>query len=92
MLGAGRLFAVVANQRLSGLTFLHHQSQRQISVIDDLLIVEKLDEAVVGNVLDILVTTVPHQQSHADEGESDGNKDDAAPVKVWLVVALIIAR
>src|SRR5438552_2787191 len=88
---AGGLFAVVTDEGPGRLAFLNEQGDRQIFVADDLLVIEQLDKAVVGDVLDILVTAIAHEQRHADETKGNGNKNDAAPVKVRLVITLIIA-
>ncbi len=88
---AGGLFAVITDESPGGLAFLNEQSNWEVFVADDLLVIEELDKAVVGDVLDILVTAVANEQGHADEAKGNGNKNDAAPVKVRLVIALIIA-
>ncbi|PYK59248.1 MAG: hypothetical protein DME43_09385 [Verrucomicrobia bacterium] len=87
----GGLFAVITDEGPSGLAFLHQQGDREVFVANDLLIIEQLDKAVVGDVLDILVTPVANQQSHADKAKGNGNQNDTAPVKIRLVIALIIA-
>src|SRR6478609_6368380 len=91
LFGAGGLFAVIPDESPGGLAFLNEQGNWEVFVADDLLVIEELDKAVVGDVLDILVTTVTNEQGHADEAKGNGNKNDAAPVKVRLVIALIIA-
>ena len=91
LFGASGLFAVITNESPGGLAFLNEQGNWEVFVANDLLVIEELDKAVVGDVLDILVTTVTNEQGHADEAKGNGNKNDAAPVKVRLVIALIIA-
>src|SRR5205823_1572097 len=91
LFGAGGLFAVITDESPGGLAFLNEQGNREVFVANDLFVIEELDKAVVGDILDILITTVTNEQGHADEAKGNGNKNDAAPVKVRLVIALIIA-
>src|SRR5207302_355848 len=91
LFGASGLFTVITNESPGGLAFLNEQGNWEVFVANDLLVIEELDKAVVGDVLDILITTVTNKQGHADETKGNGNKNDAAPVKVRLVIALIIA-
>src|SRR2546430_4444953 len=91
LFGASGLFTVITNESTGGLAFLNEQGNWEVFVANDLLVIEELDKAVVGDVLDILVATVTNEQGHADEAKGNGNKNDAAPVKVRLVIALIIA-
>src|SRR5439155_23310349 len=91
LIGSIGLFTVITDEHPDGLAFLNEQCNWKVFVANDLLVIEELDKAVVGDVLDILVTTVTNEQGHADEAKGNGNKNDAAPVKVRLVIALIIA-
>ena len=88
---AGGLFAIITDEGPGWLAFLNEQGDREVFVANDLLVIEELDKAVVGDILDILVTAVANEQSHADEAKGNGNKNDAAPVKVRLVIALVVA-
>ena len=92
LLDTGGLLPVIPNQRLGRLSFLDDESEGKILVVDDLLIIEQLDEAVVGDILDIGVTAIADEESHADQGKGDRDQDDAAPIKVRLVTALVVAR
>ena len=92
LLDPGRLLPVIADQGLSRLSFLNDKSKRKVLVINDLLIIEQLDEPVVGNILDIGIAAVPDEQGHADQGKGDRDQDDTAPIKVRLITALVIAR
>src|SRR5438874_4663612 len=71
LFGAGGLFAVITDESPGGLAFLNEQGNWEVFVANDLLVIEELDKAVVGDVLDILVTTVTNEQGHADEAKGD---------------------
>src|SRR4030095_8149720 len=89
---AGGLLAVVANERLSRLAFLNQQSDGQDFVVNDWLIIVQIAASFVRAVLDILIAAVAHEQGHADEAKGDRDQNNAAPVKIGLIVALVIAR
>src|SRR5205085_11246884 len=57
----GGLFPVVADQGLCRLSFLDDKSEGKILVADDLLVIEQLDESIVGDVLDIGVAAIADQ-------------------------------
>src|SRR5207244_5412700 len=62
LFGAGGLFAVITDESPGRLAFLNEQGNWEVFVANDLLVIEELDKAVVGDVLDILVTTVTNEQ------------------------------
>ena len=75
LFGAGGLFAVITDESPGGLAFLNEQGNWEVFVANDLLVIEELDKAVVGDVLDILVTTVTNEQGHADEAKGNGDQE-----------------
>ena len=87
---ADGLFDVSPAQGLRRLTFLVNQLERIIFVGDDLLVLEEFDEAVIGHVLETRVGAAAKENSQADEGESDGDENDTAPVKARLVSARFV--
>src|SRR5205085_11460168 len=58
---AGGLFAVITDEGPGGLALLNEEGDREIFVANDLLVIEQLDEAVVRDVLNILVTAVANE-------------------------------
>ena len=73
LLDTGGLLPVIADQGLGWLSFLDDESKGKILVADDLLVIEQLDEAVVGDILDIGVAAIADEQGHADQGKGDGD-------------------
>ncbi len=57
---------VKAAQSLGGSAFFDNEGERSVFVVDDLLVLEQLEEAVVGNVLDIGVGAAAE-----DDGETE---------------------
>src|SRR5260370_36702924 len=84
---AGALLDVFAAQLLGGLTFLDVQSERRIFVVHDLLVLEQLEEAIVGNVLELRIIPAPEEHRQGEKAEGDRDQDDAAPVEARLVAA-----
>ena len=70
--------------------FLDHQLQRIILVVNDLLVVEQLEESIVGNVFVGLVGAAAEKDREADQRERDGDENDAAPIKIRLVTARLV--
>src|SRR5438874_2019464 len=66
--------------------------QRAFAGHPDLLVIEQLDEPVIRDNLDVGIAAVPDEQGHTDQGEGNRDQDDAAPIKIRLVTALVIAR
>jgi hypothetical protein len=65
--------------------FLDHEGEGRIFVTDDLLVIEQLEEAIVGNVFDVLIGAAPEKNGQRYEGESDGNEDNPATIETRLV-------
>ncbi len=87
---AGALLDVFAAQLLGGLTFLDVQSERRIFVVHDLLVLEQLEEAIVGNVLELRIIPAPEEHRQGEKAEGDRDQDDAAPVEARLVAAGLV--
>src|SRR5204862_4700714 len=65
---AGALLDVFAAQLLRRLAFLNEQRERRIFVVHDLLVLEQIEEAIVRNVLQLLVAPLPEDHRQRDEG------------------------
>ena len=81
------MLKVIAAQSLRGPAFLDHKLKRIVLVDRYLFVLEKLQEAIVGHVLDVCVGATTKENRQADQGEGDGDQNDAAPVKTGLVPA-----
>ena len=67
---------------------LDHEQQRILRIVDDLLLIEQLEEAIVGDVLLAAIAgAAAEQDRQPDQGESDREKDDAAPVEIGVAAA-----
>jgi hypothetical protein len=60
------LLDVIAAQSLGGPAFLDDQLQRVILIDRDLFVLEQLEEAIVGHVLDVCVSAAPEENCQAD--------------------------
>ena len=87
---AGALLDVFAAQLLGGLAFLHEQGERRIFVVNDLLVLEQFEEAIIGNVLELRIIPAPEEHRQGKKAEGDRDQDDAAPVEARLVAAGLI--
>ena len=58
--------------------------------IDDLLVLEQFEEAIVGHVLEVGVSAAAEENGEADQRKGDGDENDAAPVKARLVSARFV--
>ena len=67
----------------------YHELERIIFVDDDLLVFEQFEEAIVGHVLEVGVSAAAEENRQADQGEGDGDENDAAPIKAGLVPAAV---
>ena len=90
LVAAAALLDVFAAQFLSGFTFLDEEGERYVFVAYDLLVLEQLEEAIIGNVFNLLVAALPKDHCEGDEGEAERQHDDAAPVEAGLVAALFV--
>ena len=73
--------------RLSGPAFLDDEAEREFRVVDDLLVLEQLQEAIVGHVfLGAVAGAATKQDRQTDQGKGDREEDDAAPVKVRIAI------
>ena len=71
--------------------FLDDQSERELRVVDDLLLLKEVEEAIVGHVLlGAVAGPAPKQNRQTDQGKGDREEDDAAPVKVRIAVSLVV--
>ena len=61
--------------------------QRIILVVDDLLVLEQLEEAVVRHVFEGLHPAAEIEHREGNAPEADGQEDDAAPVEIGLIAA-----
>ena len=87
---AGALLDIFAAQLLGGLAFLDEQGERRIFVVNDLLVLEQLEEAIVGNVLELRIISAPEEHRQRKKAEGDRDQDDAAPVEARLVAAGLV--
>src|SRR5438477_12155814 len=84
---AGALLDIFAAQLLRGLAFLDVQRERRIFVVDDLLILEQFEEAIVGDIFELRIIPTPKEHGEGEKAEGDRDQDDAAPVEARLVAA-----
>src|SRR5207253_10038016 len=87
---AGALLDIFAAQLLGGLACLDEQGERRIFVVNDLLVLEQLEEAIVGNVLELRIISAPEEHRQRKKAEGDRDQDDAAPVEARLVAAGLV--
>ncbi len=87
---ASALTDVFAAQFLRGFAFLDEQGERHIFVVHDLLILEQFEEAVVGDIFNLLVAALPKNHRQRDQSETERQHDNAAPIEVRLVAALFV--
>src|SRR5207253_4568270 len=80
---AGALLDIFAAQLLGGLAFLDEQGERRIFVVNDLLVLEQLEEAGVGNVLELRIIPVPeeHRQCKIAEGDRDRSEEHTSELQ-----------
>src|SRR6266446_9994314 len=67
---AGALLDIFAAQLLGGLAFLDEQGERRIFVVNDLLVLEQFEEAIVGNVLELRIIPAPEEHRQGKKAES----------------------
>src|SRR6266446_1218513 len=67
---ASALLDVFAAQLLGGLAFLDEQGERRIFVVNDLLVLEQFEEAIVGNVLELRIIPAPEEHRQGKKAES----------------------
>ena len=68
-LGAHTLLDVSAAQGLGGPAFLDHELERVILVDDDLLVLEQLEEAVIGHIFDVVVSAAAEKNGQTDQAQ-----------------------
>jgi hypothetical protein len=74
------------------LAFGNDQTKRIIFVVlNDLLVLEQLEKAAVGNFLDVRVTVAANEEGEAEQTDGERNADNAAPIKARLGVAFVIS-
>ena len=82
---------VGAANRLRRPAFLDDEEERMIRVVDDLLVLEQLEEAIVRDVfLRVVTGAAAEKNGEPDEGKRDREKDDAAPVEVRVAAAVFV--
>src|SRR5262249_50891096 len=64
---AGALLDVFAAQFLCRFAFFDVQSERRILVVHDLLVLEQLEEAIVGNIVDGRIVAAPEQHRQGEK-------------------------
>ena len=89
-LGACALFDIIADQGLGRASFFHHQGERIIFVVQNLLVGEQFEKSVVGDFLQGLIAAAPEQNGQTNQGKGDRDQDHAAPVETGLVSARFI--
>ena len=77
--------------RLSRPAFLDDESERELRIVDDLLVLEEIEEAIVGHILlGAVAGAAAEQNRQTDQGKSDREEDDAAPIKVRVAASLVV--
>ena len=79
------LFQVDAFEGLGRASLFNYQLQRRILIHHNLLIIEQLEETVIGHVFEALIRAAMEKDSKADQGEGDRDEDHAAPIKIGFV-------
>ena len=81
---------VIAAQSLGRSALLDHESKGGILVIDDLFVIEQLEEAIVGDVFDVLVGAAPEKNSQRYQSKRDSDQDNTPPVETRFVPARFV--
>jgi len=69
---------------------LHHQLERIIFIVNDLLVFQQLEKTVIRHVFDRLHPAAVKDHRHRNQSESDHDENDAAPVKTGFASAVFI--
>jgi hypothetical protein len=78
---------VSAAQSLRRSAIFDDKSQRIIFVVDDLLVLQQLYEAVVRDVFEGLHSAAKIEHGECNAAEADRKENDAAPIEIGFVTA-----
>jgi hypothetical protein len=71
--------------------FLDDEAQRVFRIVDDLLVLQELEKAIVRHILFGAVAGTPTEENgQTDQGKGDGKENNAAPIKIGVTASFIV--
>ncbi len=75
---------------LGGMTILDDEAKGILRVVDDLLVFEQVEKAVIRDVFERLHSAAEKKHGQGDQTEGDREENHAAPIKIGVVAAGLI--